>query len=259
MFNWFKKKEPAPVRRTNQDQEPRTAVATLIDGEEHVTCPFCGDAFQLFSVGLERYYCSHCYGPVLVQHPNGVRPSPAAMESSTPNTDPNSSPTPVTRLDFILIDGSNVMRSYRDGQVSLDVLLTIALMLVQKGISFFCIFDANARYVIREGDSPEDEEVYAKLLTRLQSHFAEATGGVPADEFLLLRADKRHCSILTNDRFRNADKGYTNRFPWVETASERLLKGKVMGDAILIPSLGIDVPPRTNIAELFDELCKLTA
>lgn len=279
MFSWFKKNVPVPV--------PAGANARIVGTDTLVTCLNCGETFSLAcgcgsktfglltgahpvaectacyawacGYGRRKYTCPKCRGNVFVDQVDIAASTPAIIDKSRTSTRESISAddddtAAIRSGDTLLIDGANVMRSYDEGRVSLAVLLTIILVLLKRGVSFFCIFDANTRYVIRESESAGDEQAYARLLKELPKHFAEATGGISADEFLLVRADKRDACILTNDRFTSSKGDYSSRFPWVTSARERLIKGKLMGDEVTIPSLRIDVPVRSNVPEMYDEL-----
>lgn len=84
-------------------------------------------------------------------------------------------------------------------------------------------------------------------------YFAEVTGGIRADEFILLQADKFQAKIISNDRFRN----YQRQYPWLKVEDERLIKGGIAGGNLTVPGLKLVLSLRSNISELISELDQL--
>jgi len=153
---------------------------------------------------------------------------------------------------MFLIDGLNICFAYSqtEGKVSFEALLSMLQHIRKCGGSFKCMFDANTYYQLRDKGSPKTENFYKKLLHALPNYFFEATGGTPADDFILMDADKNRYPIITNDRFLD----YAKKYPWIREEQERLIKGKLIGEDIMIPHLDINIPLRKDLEKMVDEL-----
>ena len=151
-----------------------------------------------------------------------------------------------------VIDGLNICFAYLQtkGQISFEVLLSILKHIRQCGGSFKCMFDANTYYQLRDKGSPRAEDFYNKLLHALPNYFFKATGGISADDFILMDADKNRYPIITNDRFDD----YAKKYPWIREEQERLIKGRLFGEDIMIPKLDINIPLRRDLKTMVDEL-----
>lgn len=144
-----------------------------------------------------------------------------------------------------ILDGLNIC-SYRKQKVSLAVLLTLVYELIQRNGNILCFFDGVTPHRL----SQSVVSLYDQLLKRLPDHFTEITGGIQADEFLLLKADSTGAIIISNDRFRD----YTARFAWLKSSPERLIKGTFVAGNVMVPSLGIDVPVTSDLNATVDRI-----
>jgi len=68
-------------------------------------------------------------------------------------------------------------------------------------------------------------------------------------------ADKNRYPIITNDRF----VYYAKKYPWIREEQERLIKGKLIGEDIMIPHLDINIPLRKDLEKMADEFADLSA
>jgi hypothetical protein len=144
---------------------------------------------------------------------------------------------PIKGHRFIL-DGSNICQAYfqEKNKFSIRILLSIVCEILKRGGSFISMFDANIRYKIEE--KKQDEIKHFKTLTRSwPDRFCLSTGRIPADDFILSRANETGDSIISNDNFIN----YESKYKWI-SQPRRLIKGKIMGDKISIPHLNLSIP-----------------
>jgi len=160
--------------------------------------------------------------------------------------------------ELLLVDGSNVCRSwpaFRRG-VSLNVLLTFLLVLVDQGFDFECIFDANIPYVLRNEAESGAESAYQRLGNDMPLRFSEVPGGTDADDQLLQKADVHGHRIVTNDRFRKReDKEKREKYPWITGSNpQRLIRGNVNGRDLQVVRLNICAEMRTDTQRMLDEL-----
>lgn len=146
-------------------------------------------------------------------------------------------------IDFV-VDGLNVCL-YRRESPSLPLLLTLLLELTRRGHSFVCLFDASTRFKLTQ----DDASAYAQLVKLLPRYCHEITGGIRADDFILLRADRHGSRIITNDRF----KDYIHRYVWV-TERDRLVKGDWILNDLEVPDLDIHVPVLGDSAQCIRDL-----
>ncbi|WCJ60697.1 hypothetical protein NXS98_06105 [Fontisphaera persica] len=153
---------------------------------------------------------------------------------------------------LIIIDGTNVLRSYNPAnQCDFAALLTLFCELAARSISFVCVFDANTRYTMeklapppRQGRNCFNAKThYEKLLREAPHILQEVPGGETADAFILARAAKEDCPVLTNDRYRD----HIAKYPWLADEADRLFKGRVMSDWLIVPAL--DLCCRVKMAE----------
>ena len=157
----------------------------------------------------------------------------------------------------VVIDGSNVCRSYLcfSGESSLAPLLTLTCALRKRGIDFQCLFDANERYVLqRNAREPDSDRLYETLLREMGPWFQEVPGATDADSWVLALADRESLSVISNDRFANAEEQYQAQYPWLTTARNRLLKGGVEEALVLVPGLEISTPLNNDLRFLTDQL-----
>lgn len=157
----------------------------------------------------------------------------------------------------VVIDGSNVCRSYSrpcHGS-TLAPLLTLATALAKQHISFHCIFDASEPHALAKNASePNSVRLYDGLLREFAGRFREAPAGTDADSAILALAHRGESSIVSNDRFDKLHEVYRLDYPWLQTATKRLIKGYVDRDVLQVPALGIAVPLRRDLAAMYEEL-----
>ena len=112
------------------------------------------------------------------------------------------------------------------------------------------MFDANTRYRLRDKGSPKAEDFFNKLIDALPDYFLEAPGGKRADDFILMDADKNGYPLITNDKF----VPYAKQYLWLMEEEGRLIKGRLMGESVMIPDLHIHIPLRRDLETMVDEL-----
>jgi hypothetical protein len=149
-----------------------------------------------------------------------------------------------TKAPHYVIDGLNVCK-YRASSTSLSILLTLVMELIRRRHSFICLFDAVTPYRL----SDHEREQYVALLQALPDYFVEITGGIEADEFVLLQAASTNGIVISNDRFRK----YAERYPWVQQ-KERLIKGSIIRDMLLVPDLAVHAPLLAGVSIVIRDL-----
>jgi len=149
------------------------------------------------------------------------------------------------------IDGSNVCFWKGIKAFDLSPLLNLCIEIKKRGDDFVCIFDASIRSKRYRTD--EERKTIEKLIDGFGELFNEATGGMKAEDFILIHADYDNALIITNDLYRD----YTITYPWLKN-SKRLLKGGIMTkngvDVLAIPQLKIRLPVEKDIEKLFYDL-----
>lgn len=153
----------------------------------------------------------------------------------------------------LFIDGTNVIRSYRQDVVMdgyLCILLSILIELNCQEIDWCVIFDANTEYFLQE-NFPSDNEVFDLMVKNPKLDINVIFGGSQADEYLLALAEKEDAYILTNDRFRDSIKIHSD---WGEKHPERLVKGKIIKGQIVIPQLRIIKKIEYNAKQLYETI-----
>ena len=153
----------------------------------------------------------------------------------------------------LFIDGTNVMRSYRQNFVMdgyLCILLLILIELNCKEIDWCVIFDANTEYFLQNNFAP-DKKFFDLLIKNPDLDINVISGGSRADEYLLPLAENEDAYILSNDRFRDADEIYSD---WGEKHPERLIIGSIINGQIVIPKLGIIKDLEFNAKNLYETL-----
>lgn len=199
---------------------------------------------------------SHISGPVPLSNVLPIQ-NPVSTPARSLNILPIVSTQQVKGI--YIIDGLNVARSYHGDQIfRIETLVTLCITLREAGDTFLCVFDATAKYVARETKDPVQSEIYNKLVTAYDRCFSEVTGGIQADDFILLRAEKINAKVISNDRFIKPDDNHVQLHPWV-LDPHRLIKGRVMGCRLTVPGLAIDVPIVNDIYAATRLLYKLTA
>jgi hypothetical protein len=153
---------------------------------------------------------------------------------------------------LFLIDGLNVCRAYpqENRKASFEALLSIIIEITNRGASFMCIFDANTSFILRDEGSPGTEEIYNNLRQSLPKHFCEATGRTRADDYILMQSDQSGNPIISNNKFIS----YIDRYGWIQHETARLIKGKIMGNKVMIPDLNLNIPVRKDMAKMVNEL-----
>ena len=150
-------------------------------------------------------------------------------------------PKPVHTPKHFVIDGANVCRSYDRGGFKLETLLTLVSCILADGNTFECYFDASTRYAAERAGSIEARDLYLSLLQRYTVLFREVPAGEPADETILLRADRTNCAVISNDLFKKVEDQHAIRFPWINKL-ERMVRGRQYQNQLVVTRLGIDRP-----------------
>ena len=166
----------------------------------------------------------------------------------------SSSPKLLSSNTSLIIDGLNVCRwNKRDnGKPDLVILMTLLVKVAKKGYDFFCFFDANTPHVLNGNRSEVNYGVYKELIENHQKKFGEVPGRIRADDFILKAADTKKASIVSNDQFRD----YITQYLWLRD-DNRLLKGMVANEKLLIPSLGLEVPMRKDLKKIITHISKI--
>ncbi len=152
-------------------------------------------------------------------------------------------------IDSIVIDGMNICNWNSSGKMKPDIriLLTLCVELSGKGIPYHCFFDANARFEFEKHFGKESLEAYESLLTgQFANHFTEVPGKTMADEFLLQKANSDDAHVISNDQFSD----FNEKYDWV-VKGNRLIKGIVADDHLLIPQLNLDCEIQNNLKKSF--------
>lgn len=103
-------------------------------------------------------------------------------------------------LDWILVDGSNVMH-WQDNTPQLATVLRVVEDLKRQGFAPGVVFDANAGWKLFGRYLNETE--LARLLGLPRDQVLVAPKGTPADPYLLMTARDFKARIVTNDRYRD--------------------------------------------------------
>jgi hypothetical protein len=176
---------------------------------------------------------------VIVEPFEQRRPAPPLMADGALN---------VTHL---VLDGLNICHWASQGEPDLRILLALALELTHRKLPFLTFFDANTPHVLGDGGSGS---VYRKLIGDRSGIFVEVPGRMRADEFILQHANDDNDHVISNDQYRD----FADRYPWV-AAGDRLIKGVVAGDRILIPRLGLNIRINSDAVAVADVLVKTIA
>ena len=137
----------------------------------------------------------------------------------------------------------------RWSEPSVAILLTLIIKLCElhkERWSFISFFDANTRRILRG----QDVIVYDELKNSYHNFFSEVTGGLRADEIILLYADKLNAYIISNDRYRE----YKEDYKWLTPHSERLIKGHVMNGNLVIPKWKMGLTVNRNLSDLLKQM-----
>jgi hypothetical protein len=158
-------------------------------------------------------------------------PSPKKMASGPINQ----------QVERLVLDGLNICCWGAQEKAALDlrILLTLCTELAGMKIPTLVFFDANTPNLLHR--RPDGDAYRAYDILKKHGVFVEVPGGISADEFILLRADREGSHVISNDQFRDFSKLYS----WVSDGG-RLIKGAVAGAKLTIPQLDIDVPILPN-------------
>lgn len=150
------------------------------------------------------------------------------------------------------VDATNVCYWRDTENPSIHVLLKLLITLKRdKGLDFYCIFDANTRHKL----APLEKEIYDYLLTNL--HFHQVTGGKRADDYILSLADAYDGCVISNDNY--SDNKYS-KYKWKarEARPTRLFMGEVIetphGEHLMLFDLDINETLVASTEDLFKEL-----
>jgi len=147
-----------------------------------------------------------------------------------------------------IVDGLNIIRETGLRKAQLERLLSLLVVLTQKGYDFICIMDANVRHVLREGQSELASRTYEWLRDAFPDHFIECTGGTRADPVILREASDRNAIVISNDRYRD----YEDEYGWVVDET-RIWKFNVVRDHMHIHTMKISI--HKSLTDLNCMLC----
>ncbi len=167
------------------------------------------------------------------------------------------------KIDFV-IDGTNVCgwhetniyeagnRGNKTADFTLLPLLKLVEVLLARGQSFHCWFDASTLNILNDNE----QVIYNELLKKYNDNFYQVIGGIKADPFVLASADKFNAAIISNDSFGI----YLDKYPWLERNKQplRLFKGgkpKLGGDNhLMVPHLDINEVLDQTVEEIYHGL-----
>lgn len=153
-------------------------------------------------------------------------------------------PAHTITADAYVVDGLNVAFSFlpkRPGnkdQASLPTLVSLLVALHRQGLKFMCYFDASAPHHFRVSGGRPVEADYRNLVADFPDWFTEVPAGTNADLWILDEAHRSGNPIITNDVYRD----HQSQFTWLQNERDRRIGGKVVGETIRIPPLGISAP-----------------
>ena len=107
---------------------------------------------------------------------------------------------PAAALQFIIIDGSNVMH-WGGGAADLALVRAVVAQLAARGLTPLVWFDANAGYLVSDRYMGPDR--LARALSVASRQVFVAPKGVPADPLVLKDAEALGARVVTNDRYRD--------------------------------------------------------
>lgn len=147
-----------------------------------------------------------------------------------------------------VVDGSNVFFSYSPNNVpSFSILLELLIQIKQRGDDFFCIFDANIEHKVKQKE-PESLPVLLHLLKNYPKYFSKVTGGIRADDFILIYADTQMAVVISNDRFSE----YLSKYTWLKN-EEKLIKGNVLGNLVSLPHMSLVFPRSVKLLDFLSQ------
>lgn len=186
------------------------------------------------------------FGSVIVGLYYRFRRRPTIVQQVTKQEVVVRSPAHSILDDSFVIDGANIARGYGQGQPpSLLVLLTLLRVLLERGATFKCVFDANTSHIFREAALPDQADAYRSLCQEFPNWFIEVLGGVQADREILAYAHSRGCRIISNDRYRD----YADTYPWTQTEPDRRISGQAHSGHVFVTPLGIDEAVMNDLSQ----------
>jgi len=89
---------------------------------------------------------------------------------------------PMMPKKVFVVDGLNIIRSYsqKSGAVSFEAFLSLLSELMKRAATFFCVFDANTYYVLRDNAGSRVSSLFRRLLDSMQAGAGFKTGVVVA-------------------------------------------------------------------------------
>ena len=172
-----------------------------------------------------------------IQQRSTVRPSTTPMPISTMVGIKQAKPAMAVREDSkptLLIDGSNLLRTLPSGGKAFAALLH---ELDRAGRRFQVIFDANIKYVLDERGDVSGRQILSHLADRVTI----VPAGSPADDYILLLADRKGFAICSNDRYEQFRTRYTWLATRFESADRRLHTVAEIDGELVAPTLGLVV------------------
>lgn len=151
-------------------------------------------------------------------------------------------------IDFIIVDASNVLHWMKDSKLAETVdavpLFLVLLGIKRKGREFCCYFDAKQIFEMKNCQPQQYQELEI-LRQRYPDRFSVITGGISADDFILLDAQRTGRMVLSNDRYRD------NRIRLPDT---RFLRGAIANCQVMIPDLSIIESLTSDLKKLVRDL-----
>ena len=205
---------------------------------------------KLNSKNVNSHISSKCKIPT----PHGSMP---CCQLTTRNIDQGMLDYPEIFREKFIIDGCNICRNYPqiNGNFDMDILLTLLVEIIYRGGSY--VASLMQMWSILLKSMRRFYSLVFQALKKSKKEFSMVTGGIQADEFILKRAETLNAKIISNDKFVSSSKpvngqkkDYRKRFPWLNYEPERLIKGKVIEDGIIVPDLNIDVKINRNTEDM---------
>lgn len=166
-------------------------------------------------------------------------------------------------MTLYVIDGSNVCNAQNPQGTPPDLrgLLNIITYIIEKGDTFYCVFDANFPHLIKNQD---DKKCFNNLI-KLDKYFVIVTGGTRADDSILDYTN-RHLAqalIISNDRYNNERKKYANTYTWLRDEHKYLIKfNRLAGGEVLSitdPRFFLSVQMKKTTQQYTDDFLKKMA
>lgn len=157
------------------------------------------------------------------------RSQPAGGQRRSPGTARSHKIRPDVRVNYVLVDGSNVMH-WLDNSPQLAPLVHVIGFLQSQGYTPGVVFDANAGHKLF-GKYLNDRD-FARILSLPHEQLLVVPKGKQADPFLLQTAAEFNARIVTNDRFRD----------WASAHPRVLEKGVLIRGGIQEGKLWLDLP-----------------